>query len=373
MSDGMQGFIQTFFAAENLKNQRELLAMQQHNSQIERNRILTDIARLSTTPEGREAIGAMSQDPDFQEFVQLHNLAPSLSTIVERATVRGMEAMPEEETSAVERGAAIRALTGGGPGEFASSQFREQLLQGATPEEMAVLGPQARAREATGVTRGELALDEQLAALPPEEQQAAVRMMRGLELDAFEQEQVAKWAADNGLSWASLAQNGALGEVGLYLRALELDLAAAAGGGGGPADVSANNLLTQVDSSIRALSGITRTTPDATVLAEAARFNSAIVNLTRMGLMPANEQGEPIFPLLPMDVGVLRSRFDSLPLIRWMRGESGRPRELDMDVFLEGFPQLNQELLQGPGVAQSIGAMLEAIIQSRSPQPEPDR
>jgi hypothetical protein len=382
MAEGMKGFIETFFMAEQLKNQRELLAMQQHNSEVERARVLTDLARMSDTEDGREMIGMLSQDPQFQEFVQLNNLAPTLNTMVERGVMRGLEAQSEEQRADREDVAAGRALTGMDPGALAGSRLTEQLLSGATPREVEELGPQARTRHATGVGRGQLALDEQLAQLDPMDQRQIVRYMHDLDLNPMQREQVAQWAASHNLQLMGLVQQGALGEVGLILRAFELDALMGAQAAGGAGDEpSSNTLMSQISEGLRSLQSIGRGTPNELVLAEAARINNSYMLLARRGLMPSDEEGNPVIPLLPMDADQLRDgKIMSTPLFQFLRGTwrgmtGYEPPTVNPEMFRQGFPPAGG----GPGAAGILGRqptiaeMITSMLQSRIAPPPQER
>lgn len=214
--DGLQGFINTFFQVEALKNQRELLALQQQNARVERARLLTDMGRMTSSEHGRTQLGIMSQDPEVAEL--LHELSPTVPTMIQEAAVRGFELMAPEERDVADRSAAIQSVTGQTPAGLAGDQLLELFASGqVSDEELVNLRRQYRT-QLVGTDPGRLAESVAVADLPPEQLEAAAKIARDLQLGAMSKEQVAQWAIRNNYDLMALAQNGALGMADLWTR-----------------------------------------------------------------------------------------------------------------------------------------------------------
>jgi hypothetical protein len=122
----MEGFIDTFFQEQALRNQRRQLQVIEDNSRVQRAQVLTDLVRLTTTREGFEAIATLSLDPQFAQFAG--TLDPTAQTLLNQAMASGIAAMEPEEREGVERQAAFRGIAGVSPAAVAEDQFLEQLL-----------------------------------------------------------------------------------------------------------------------------------------------------------------------------------------------------------------------------------------------------
>jgi hypothetical protein len=219
-------------------------------------------------------------------------------------------------------------------------------------------GTAGTAAVAAGRGPGEVALDIAIADLPEEDREAIVRIQGGLDLDQFQAEQVARWASELGIRLTELEQRGAIGIADLMVRVWIADQQLlAAGEAGRLGDVSPNTLFDQLGQAMLAI----RDQPDTNeeLIAQIARYNVALQNLTRMGLMPANPDGSPVYPLLPTNP---RELTPGMVRRAWRATFGARSREeIEGIGRMPGGPMEPSDLIEQQLRGMSVDELLDII------------
>jgi len=284
MSSGIEGFINTFFQAEALKNQRQQQAMLEQNSQVQRANVLSTMASTMADPDKQKMLSMFlgGDDQMAQMFGEvLQSVAPGQGVLQQLGARAGIERLEEGDREQMEDVAGVGALTG----TTRSGLQTEEFLQGIgfgqpTPEELDQLQRMRRAGVAAGTTPGQMAADITFADLPEEEQQAFHRIAGGIQLSEMEKNQIAHWAAQMGLNWADLEQRGAFGTIGFMMQ-LELAEMQMMAQGAGP-EFSPNTLINTMNQAMQM--AMDKNLSDQGRVNAAVLYNNAADNLTAMGL-----------------------------------------------------------------------------------------
>lgn len=279
MPTGMSDFINTFFQAENLKNQREQLAMQQQNSRAQRAQVATMLAARTRSPEGREEIAALIDDPEIGSFLQ--DIALDQGVLGRIMADRGLRRMGEEGQEEIEDIAAPQEALGMAPSGVAAEQFLSQIPLGADETELEELGRIRRGQIGAGMSPGQIVADLTFADLPEEEQTAFHRIAGGTELSEMQRNQIAQWAAQNNIQWADLAQRGALGTAQLMQQMQLAEMQAQASGGDMPSPNQLMTTMLQAEDRLR-----NEDLSDQQKLNLITMYNSSADLLSGMGLYP---------------------------------------------------------------------------------------
>lgn len=291
MADGIQGFVDAFFQAEGLRNQRRELQVLEDNAQAERIQLMSGLATLMVDPEARRSLAFIAGgDQELQDMVipLLDKIAPGVGAMQRLAAFQGMQRQDQATREGQEDEAASIETTGMTMLEGFSQGLQQQLLsrgiQNASQDELADMARTAFARAGSGMTPGELAEDIVIADTPKDELAAKNRILSGQQLSEFEEEQVSQWAAEMGLNWARLEQDFAMGTAELETRMKVAELAALSSNGELP---SPNTLVTTINQSLEALKD-PNLTPEASLM-HITVVNSAADNLSTL-------YGKPLFP-----------------------------------------------------------------------------
>jgi hypothetical protein len=281
----LDSFINTFFSIENVKNQRESQRLAQENlllnqeiAKTQKLATFAELARLAAENGGVEALTEQFGDPGFADYFR--SLVPKGEVMEDQMFAQGIQEMSPELSATVAEGTALGRLTGMSAGQFAADQFRAGLDWSISPEDRDLLSTFGRAG-AVGTDPVTMRRTEAFSELDLEEVKKGLRIELGLELDAFQEETVAQWAADNGYKWADLAQRGAFGMAEIALAADRMSYEMAASDLGLP---SPNTLMTTLMDALESLED--KSLPDAQRAVLITVFNATADNLSLLNLFP---------------------------------------------------------------------------------------
>jgi hypothetical protein len=296
----IDSFVNTFFAAEDLRNKRQQLELMEQNSMMDRVNVAANISAMIANPEMRQSLGfVVGGDEVLQDEINqmLQAISPGAGVLQRFAAAQGFAALGQQERENVERIGAVQETTGLTPSGVQTENFLEQLMSfdEADSEELQRLARARRSVLATQQTPGQLARDLTVADMPPEDLETMERIAGGLDLSEMQKNQIAQWAASNHIQWADLAQRGALGTAGLTLQ-WQLAQMQAESGAMGP-QFNPNTLLTTMLQAEERLRTEHKSLSDSQIANLVTVYNSAADNLSAMNLYP------PAVRLDPNDLG----------------------------------------------------------------------
>jgi hypothetical protein len=308
MGTSMNDFLNTVLQMRHVMNETAQVQQQRDSARVSALSSFIQQAQMSQDPQlmtpliDTYANAGVASREDLLGL--LRTIAPTTAALTGYETKQGMmgrNGIPTDQQtpagSALASDTANAQLTGQNAGQLAGSALLAQLIpHGRTDQSTA---DQAASRAATGMTRGQSALDTAMANLPAVDQTSMARIQGDLTLGARGDAQNQLGWAQNRLGWAGLMSQSANDQA-------ELGIRAEAAKHAGRSDLTGiSAMLTNKAGLIKALTDTKESPPPQVIMGYIGSLNAINQLLDNLGI--ANEGQIPFDPALMSDPTWLQS------------------------------------------------------------------